>query len=108
MHYMNRIIAVAFLTACVALAVTAGQASQAAGEEKFREHCAACHAEGGNIIKPDKTLSRADRERNGVKTATDIVKLMRNPGEGMDTFDGNTVPDKEAMEIAEYILKNFK
>lgn len=106
--YMNRIALSALLTASLTLAVTAGQASQSVGEEKFKEHCAACHAHGGNIIKPDKTLSRNDRERHGVRTARDIVKLMRNPGEGMVTFDKETIPDKEAAEIAEYILKNFK
>jgi cytochrome c6 len=33
---------------------------------------------------------------------------MRNPGQGMTTFDEKTIPDKEAKEIADYILKTFK
>jgi cytochrome c6 len=33
---------------------------------------------------------------------------MRNPGPGMTTFDEKTIPDKQAKEIAEYILKSFK
>lgn len=78
------------------------------GEAKFKEHCTSCHADGGNIIKADKTLSRKDREKNGVKTSKDIVKLMRKPGEGMTTFDKKTISDKEAKAIAEYILKTFK
>jgi cytochrome c6 len=78
------------------------------GETKFKEHCTACHADGGNIIKPDKTLSRKDREKHGIKTAKDIVKTMRSPGEGMNTFDKKTVSDKEAKAIADYIIKTFK
>jgi cytochrome c6 len=78
------------------------------GETKFKEHCTACHAGGGNIIKADKTLSRKDREKHGIKTAKDIVKTMRKPGEGMTAFDKKTVSDKEANAIADYILKTFK
>lgn len=78
------------------------------GEKEFKEHCAACHAGGGNIIKADKTLSRKDREKNGIKTAKDIVNLMRKPGQGMTTFDKKAVSDKEAKAIADYIIKTFK
>lgn len=79
-----------------------------AGEIKFKEHCSPCHAAGGNIIKADKTLSRTDREKHGIKTAKDIVKTMRKPGEGMTTFDKKTISDKEANAIANYIIKTFK
>jgi cytochrome c6 len=78
------------------------------GEVEFKEKCAACHANGGNLINSAKTLSKADREKNGIKTAKDIVKIMRNPGQGMTTFDESTLPEKEAGKIAEYIIKTFK
>ena len=78
------------------------------GEAEFKEHCSVCHAGGGNIVKADKSLSRKDREKHGIKTAKDIVNLMRKPGEGMTTFDKKTVSDKQAKAIAEYIIKTFK
>jgi cytochrome c6 len=78
------------------------------GEAGFKEYCAACHADGGNILKADKTLSSKDREKHGIKTAKDIVRLMRKPGEGMTTFDKKAIPDKEAKAIADYIVKTFK
>jgi cytochrome c6 len=91
---------------------TAGDLAQAAGsikgEAEFKDHCAACHAYGGNIIKADKTLSRKDRDQHGIKTAKDIIKIMRKPGEGMSAFDEKILSDKEAKLIAEYIIKNFK
>ena len=74
----------------------------------FLQHCAVCHPDGGNIVNPKKTLHTKDREANGVKTASDIVHLMRNPGPGMTKFDTKTIPDKDAKEIAEYVLKTFK
>lgn len=78
------------------------------GEAAFRQYCTECHSGGGNMIKPDKTLSKADREKNGVRTARDIIHLIRNPGEGMTTFDEKTVTEKEAQAIADYILTTFK
>jgi len=101
------------------LVVTVGLAFSAAGlhaaEKKepkgailFRQHCAACHPDGGNIINKAKTLHKKDREAHGVMTAKDIVGKMRNPGPGMVRFDTKTVSEKDAMEIAKYVLKTFK
>ncbi len=77
------------------------------GESLFKQHCSVCHPDGGNNVNPQKTLHKKDRETNGVKTAADIVNKMRNPGPGMTKFDEKTVPDKDAKEIAEYVLATF-
>jgi len=79
-----------------------------AGEAEFKEHCAVCHPDGGNIINPAKTLHKKDLDVNGIKNAGDIIAKMRNPGPGMMQFDKKTIPDKEAQTIAEYILKTYK
>jgi cytochrome c6 len=78
------------------------------GEAEFKEHCAVCHPDGGNVINPAKTLHKKDRDANGIKKAADIVAKMRNPGPGMTQFDKKTISDKEAKAIATYILKTFK
>jgi cytochrome c6 len=93
---------------CLATTVFADKASKNAGEEKFKALCTMCHPDGGNIVNPKKTLHAADRDANNVKTADDIIKIMRNPGPGMTKFDEKAVPKKEAQAIAEYILKTFK
>ncbi len=77
------------------------------GEPLFKQHCSPCHADGGNSVNLQKTLHKKDLEANGVKTASDIIGKMRNPGPGMRQFDEKTIPDKEAKEIAEYILTTF-
>jgi cytochrome c6 len=82
--------------------------SKNAGEAKFNEVCALCHPDGGNIVNPKKTLHKKDREANNIKTEADIIKIMRKPGPGMTVFDEKTIPDKEAHEIAKYILMTFK
>jgi len=45
---------------------------------------------------------------HGIETPKDIVKVMRHPGPGMNSFDEKTIPEKMAMEIAEYILETFR
>lgn len=78
------------------------------GEELFEQHCSMCHPKGGNIINPDFTLHKKDRDRHGVKTAADIMGKMRNPGPGMARFTKSAVSDRDAKKIADYILKTFK
>jgi cytochrome c6 len=78
------------------------------GEALFKQHCSPCHPNGDNIINSKKTLHREDLEANGVKTADDIVGKMRNPGVGMTPFDKRTIPDSDARETAEYVLRTFK
>ena len=77
------------------------------GEALFAQHCAACHANGGNTINPKKTLHRDVREANGIKTADDIIGKMRNPGPGMTKFDEKTIPAKDAKAIADYVVNTF-
>jgi cytochrome c6 len=108
---MKRIIVLlmsVLIVCCVGSIAVAEKASNGTGEAEFKEHCAICHPEGGNIINPKKTLSKGDRAANKIGSEADIIKLMRKPGPGMTTFDEKTVPDKEAKEIAQYILKTFK
>ena len=107
---MKKVLAVLAITA---LALSAGAALGDAkegkidGKTEFAAHCAACHKDGGNMVNPQKTLHRADREANGIKGAKDVVKLMRNPGPGMTKFDKNTMSDAEAKAIAEYVIKTW-
>jgi cytochrome c6 len=91
------------------IVLSSGNAAGAdnSGEALFKRNCAVCHVDGGNIVNPQKTLHKKDRDANNIKTASDIIKLMRNPGPGMTTFDKKTIPDKEANKIADYILKTF-
>lgn len=92
------------LTASTLAAATAF----AGGGDIFKAKCAACHPNGGNIMKKEKTLHKKDLEANKLKSAKDLVKYMRNPGPGMTRFDAKSLPEKDAKEVAEYILKTFK
>ncbi len=95
-----------FLT--VAASTVAAATAFAGGAEIFKAKCAACHPDGGNIMKKEKTLHKKDLEANKLKTAKDLVKYMRAPGPGMTKFDEKALPEKDSQAVAEYILKTFK
>ncbi len=78
------------------------------GENLFMQHCKKCHKNGGNIIRPEKTLYKDVLSSNNIRTPEDIVSNMRNPGKGMPKFDDTKVSDKDALAIGEYILKTFQ
>ncbi len=105
---IKKIEGVLLCLAVILLAFQIASAAEKKGEALFKKHCVACHVNGGNIINPKKTLHKTDRESNGIKTAQDIVKLMRNPGPGMTKFDEQTIPSKDAQIIAEYVFNTFK
>jgi cytochrome c6 len=111
MRFLALLAAATLLAAGPALAAqaTKGKAKAAGktGEQLFKENCASCHPDGGNVVNPAKTLKKKDREANKIKTAADVVKAMRNPGPGMPTFDAKTIPDKDAKKIGEYVIKTF-
>jgi len=83
-------------------------AEENTGEALFKKNCSLCHPNGGNIIRPEKSLLKKHLDEYGVKTADDIVNLMRNPGPGMQTFGKDRISDADAKEIAEYVLKTFQ
>ena len=47
----------------------------ATGAKIFTANCQACHAGGGNIIKPGASLSKADLEKNG-KYSVEAIKTQ--------------------------------
>lgn len=108
---MNKltVLLISILTVCCLGAVAfAEKASKNTGEAEFKEHCAICHPEGGNVINPKKTLHKSDREANNIRSEADIIKLIRKPGPGMTTFDEKTITAAQAKEVAKYIFKSFK
>jgi len=105
---MKKGVTTALCICAVTMFAAAGVASEKKGEAIFKEKCAMCHPDGGNIMKADKSLKKADLAKNKIKSEADLVKYLRNPGPGMTKFDAKTLPDKDAKEVAEYILKTFK
>lgn len=105
------IISVAVLAICLQIsAASAGEQSDTAcpGEKYFTQQCAVCHPQGGNIINPQKSLSKKVLAANNIKTEEDIIKIIRNGAPGMTKFDANAIADEDVKMIARYILSSFK
>jgi cytochrome c6 len=78
------------------------------GKQLYSLHCASCHPGGANTIHPSKTLKSADLKANMITTPQDIVQMMRNPGPGMPRFTDAMIPEREALQIARYVLTTFR
>ena len=93
------------LLTIAALSITAFAGSALAAENNaealYKEKCAMCHPDGGNVMKPKETLK-------GLKDTKKIVKKIRKGGGGMTAFDKTAISDADAKALAEYIVKTFK
>ena len=78
------------------------------GEALFRQYCAACHPNGGNVSDPERSLYGSVLRRKHITMPEDIVRIMRKPLSRMIRFDASTLSDKDARTIAEYVLMAFK
>ena len=84
------------------------QGQTQSGEELFRKFCHNCHPDGGNVSDPKKTLHGSALRKNRITKPEDIVRIMRNPLSRMIRFDVETISDKDARTIAEYVLNTFR
>jgi protoheme IX farnesyltransferase len=87
---------------------TAAQGASRDGEALFRQYCAACHPDGGNVSDPQRTLYGSVLKKNHISTPDDIVRIMRKPLSRMIRFDPSVLSDRDARLIAEYVLKTFR
>lgn len=74
----------------------------------FKRFCANCHPDGGNVSDQGRTLHASALRARHITAAADIVRVMRSPASRMIRFDTETVPDREALLIAEYVLSAFR
>ena len=76
------------LTALLILLMAPGlgnTAGSSEGAELFQQHCAACHINGGNIIRRGKTLKLKALERQGITSIDAIAQIAR---EGVGQMSG--------------------
>ncbi|SDM18417.1 cytochrome c6 [Geoalkalibacter ferrihydriticus] len=89
-------------------AATPAAADLEAGETLFNQHCAACHADGGNVMRPERNLTHANLMERGLGTPESLRDYLRDPGPGMPAFNQNTISDEQGENIGHYILETFK
>lgn len=73
------------------------------GQKIFVINCAACHAEGTNIIKPEKTLKKESLEKNGMNKVSSIRYQIINGKNAMPAFGGR-LNENEIEDVAHYVI----
>ena len=101
---MNRLIQ-GVLTALLMLLIAPGLGEAAApneGKALFQQHCAACHINGGNIIRQGKTLKLKALERQGIASVDAIAQIARE-GVGQMSGYGDVLGPGGDQLVAEWI-----
>ncbi|GAC1466256.1 MAG: c-type cytochrome [Desulfuromonadaceae bacterium] len=98
---MRTSILAATVVLSIGMTSAAAFAAENGGEAIFKAKCAACHPDGGNVMKPKATLK-------GIKNSKKIITQVRKGGAGMPAFDAKAISDADAKLLADYIIKTFK
>ena len=101
---MNRLIQ-GVLTALLMLLMAPGLGEAAAANEGaalFQQHCAACHINGGNIIRRGKTLKLKALKRQGIASVDAIAQIARE-GVGQMSGYGDVLGPGGDQLVAEWI-----
>ena len=81
------------------------------GKKLFQNNCSVCHANGNNLILPEKNLKKQALEINGMNNTIAINYQITNGKNGMPAFNGR-LTETEIETITEYVLieseKNFQ
>ena len=74
------------------------------GGRLFENHCAGCHANGGNVIRRSKTLKRQDLLREGVKSAADVARIAAQ-GKGQMSGYGKVLGEGGPEAVGAWVWK---
>lgn len=74
------------------------------GARLFDNHCAGCHANGGNVIRRTKTLRRQDLLREGVTSAADVARIA-SEGKGQMSGYAKVLGEGGADAVGAWVWK---
>ena len=66
-----------FIFFCLNLPIETNALEKDLGENLFKNNCAGCHINGGNIIRRSKNLKISSLKRNGIDNQEAIAKIAR-------------------------------
>ena len=105
---LQRIVASLILATVPLATVTPAIADVADGKAVFELKCAACHAGGGNVINPAKSLQAAALENNKLASDDALALLVAN-GKGQMPMYGPKAPpfgrltDEQIADVVRYV-----
>lgn len=87
---------------CLTNSVLAADAE--AGKKVFMNTCIGCHNNGLNVIAPEKTLKKADLEKNAMYSDKAIINQVTQGKNPMPAF-GKQLSASDIENVAAYVLK---
>jgi cytochrome c6 len=78
-------------------------ADLANGAEVFNTNCAGCHANGGNIVRRNKTLKLKALTKFGMDSSTAIADIVANGKNNMSAYK-ERLSNREIEDVATYVL----
>lgn len=104
MKFLLSLLSSFILTFLIGLQLVSGLESQLeAGEQVFSGNCAGCHANGNNVVVPEKNLKMGALEFNGKDSVSAIITQVTMGNGGMPAFDGRLSSD-EIENVANYVF----
>jgi cytochrome c6 len=104
-----------FIAACLSAVLLVGilsptpglAANLENGKQVFAATCSGCHANGGNIVRRNKTLKLKALEQNGYATVAAITQIVLNGKNNMPAYKTKlTAPQIE--DVSTYVLDQAK
>lgn len=86
---------------------TSAKSQSQRGEQLYKQYCASCHPDGGNVSDPKNNLRKSTLKAKRITKPEHIVAIMRKPISRMISFDVSVLSDEDARAIAEYVLETF-
>lgn len=77
------------------------------GAEIFNANCAGCHANGGNIVRRNKTLKLKALEKFGMDSVDAIADIVANGKNNMSAYK-ERLSTQEIEDVAAYVLAQAK
>lgn len=97
-------IAFIFFTTSVGVVNAAPVTDLDNGTEIFKANCAACHKNGGNIVRRGKNLKLKTLHKRQVDTEDAIATLVTN-GKGIMSAYGDKLTPEEIANVSAYVLQ---
>ncbi len=79
-----------------------------AAPKLFEQNCAGCHANGGNIVRRNKTLKLKDLQKNQADTVAAIATLITNGKGNLMSAYRDRLTTTEINNLAVYVLDQAK
>lgn len=108
---MKQLLRVVLIALTVLLVTTLSPPALAAntvnGAEIFSVHCAGCHANGGNIVRRNKTLKQKALKKYGMDSLEAIAALVENGKNNMSAYK-DRLNAQQIEDVSAYVLEQAK